>query len=75
MRLGDVPVRNIVQPVKIVRVVSIAPKKEEAVAFVRLPQKRRLIQKGVKALKIQKEYENPSLKEANQIITIYFFKV
>lgn len=62
MRFGDVPVRNIVPPAKIVRVVSIAPKKEEAVAFVRLPQKRRLFQKRVKALKVQKEYENPSLK-------------
>lgn len=62
MRLGDVLVRNIVPPVKIVRVVSIAPKKEGPAAFVRLLQKRRLIQKRVKALKVQKEYENPSLK-------------
>ena len=55
MRLGDVPVRNIVPPVKIVQVVGIAPKKEGPVAFARLLQKTRLIQKRVKALKVQKE--------------------
>lgn len=62
MRVGDVLVLNIAPPVKIVRVVSTVPKKEEPAVFVRLLQKRRLSLKKLKTVKVLKEFENLNLK-------------
>jgi hypothetical protein len=59
---GDVLVLNIVLPVKIVLVASIARKKEELAVFVHLLQKRRLFLKKLKAVKVQKKYKKSFLK-------------
>lgn len=70
MRAGDVPVLNIAPPVKIVRVVSTVPKKEEPAVFVRLLQKRKLFQKTLKVEKNQKKQENLSLNKVNKTFLI-----